>query len=185
MPPEAGDGFDAAAGTELAELRVEVGRLVRLVDDDLVGDAPPELERNPGLRDRLDPVGGASEHVPGGIGTRRSADLEAREELQSASAGRDREIVVASIEVRDRVEGDGAGEQPWMLPEQEEGLLAAHAPTERVDPSPVEAEPGQRALGDLRHTREVGDLSAPTPRVKRQASAHAARTDDHEAPAGR
>ncbi len=69
------------------------------------------------------------------------------------------QLGVAATQVRDRVHRNGTREQARMACDEEEGLVAAHAAPERVDPAPVDPEPGQRLgceLGHLRRDRRSG-----------------------------
>ena len=126
---------------------------------------------------------GLRKHVAGWVGAWGSADFESCERLESASAGGDREVVVAAVEVGHRVEGDSAGEQLRVLPEQEECFLSAHAAAECVDPALVDPEPRQRSAGDLVHPGEVGDLAPVAPGVKREPPSHPSRADHRESAA--
>ena len=74
-----------------------------------------------------------------------------------------RELAVLEREVDDRVEGGRPGEQARMAGDEEEGLLAAHAPADRVDTVRVDVHPRQRELDDLRHAGEVVDLAGASP----------------------
>ncbi len=46
-----------------------------------------------------------------------------------------------------------------MARDQEEGFLPAHAASERVDPAAVDPDPRQLGHDDVRHPRQVVDLS--------------------------
>ena len=67
-----------------------------------------------------------------------------------------------------------------MLAEQEQRLLPAHAPADRVNPPEVDPEPREIPPHDVGHARQVCDLPTPPPRPQLQPSAHAARADDGE-----
>ncbi len=98
---------------------------------------------------------------------RRAADLEACERLQRPTARAARELLVPELEVGDGIERDRSGEQTWMLPEEQKGLLAAHAPAHRVDALGVDSQPGTRRPEEGGHASEVVDLAAPAPGMKR------------------
>ena len=70
-----------------------------------------------------------------------------------------------------------------MARDQEQRLVPAHAPADRVDPFARDAHPRQGGPHDRRHTREIVDMPAPAPRVQRQPPPHPARAHDHERPA--
>src|SRR4029450_258919 len=61
--------------------------------------------------------------------------------------------------------------------------MAAHAAPDGVDAPRVHSQPGQRGADDLGHGREIGYLSPPTPRGKRQLPPLTAGADKREGPA--
>ena len=64
------------------------------------------------------------------------------------------------------------GEELRTPTDEEQRLLPAHAPADRVDPTRIDAQPRSRGTKDRRHAREIVDLPAPAPRVERQPSPH-------------
>jgi hypothetical protein len=170
-----------AGGIQLLDLAVEAAGLLGLVDHDPVACAPPDLQRDAGEGDAPHPVERAANGEGAGEAPRRSADLEAREPLQAPSEAQKRERRVAFGHVRRRVERRCASQQVRMLGDEEQRLLAAHAPAEGVDSPAVDAQPRKGVLDVLGHPREVVDLGRVSPRVQREAAALAFRADDREA----
>jgi hypothetical protein len=72
-----------------------------------------------------------------------------------------------------------------MLGEQEQRLLAAHAPAEGVDAVRVERDVRQGAGDDPRHPREIGDLARIAPGERTEAAPLAVGRDDDELVASR
>ncbi len=71
-----------------------------------------------------------------------------------------------------------------MARDEKERLLSAHAAAEGVQATPVDMEPGQRVLRDLRHARQIADLARIAPRVERQRASLSFRIDHREAADG-
>jgi hypothetical protein len=63
--------------------------------------------------------------------------------------------------------------------------MAAHAAADCVDLPPVASNPRQRGVDDFWHPHEIGDLSPPTPRGKRQLAPLTAGADKRKGPARR
>ena len=93
--------------------------------------------------------------------------------------------MVLEREVGDRVECGYSREQVRMAREQEEALLCTHAAADRVDPAPVDVQPGERQVHDLRHPGEVLDLAERAPRLQREHAPLSGRADDGEPTVGR
>ena len=160
--------------------------------DDLVGDAPPELQRHAGARDRAGVGDRAARRIGGGARARAAADLAARDLAEGrAELGAEqrpaRVLAADAIEVPilERQIGHGrerrrAGQQVRMASQQQQRLLAAHAAAERVDLAAVDPEPRQRRAQDLGHAREVGDLAGIAPGVAGHAPAARVRVDHRE-----
>src|SRR5205085_4202668 len=85
------------------------------------------------------------------------------------------------VHVRRRVEGRGAREQAWVVGDEEERLLAAHALADGVDPAALEAKPRERASRERRHAGEVGDLARIAPREEDEPAPLSLRADQREA----
>ncbi|HEY2937181.1 MAG TPA: hypothetical protein VGJ25_11320 [Gaiellaceae bacterium] len=155
MPPRADEAEHACLRVELQDPPEQRARVLRLLGDDAVADAPPELERHAGEGDRPRGVERAADGVRARIAPRRAAHLVAGERLQPALVPNATEVAVAEREVRVGVECDRAGKLARVARHEQQRLLAAHAAADRVDPVPREAEPRQRAAHDRRHPREV------------------------------
>ena len=164
-----------------------------LVDDDLVGDAPPELQRHTRARDRADVGHRAARRVraggrawattdlaPGELAEARAEGLLAEQRPAGVVAAEPGEVPVLERHVGHRGERRGARQQLRMARDQEERLLAAHAAAERVDLAPVDPQPRQGGAQDLGHPREVGDLARVAPRVAGDPPAARIRVDDGE-----
>ena len=68
-----------------------------------------------------------------------------------------------------------------MLTHEQQCLLTAHAPADRVHALEIKPQPRPCGAEDARHACEIVDLTPPAPGVKWQAPAHPARTDHSEA----
>src|SRR5439155_16164754 len=90
---------------------VEKSRLPRLVDDDLVLRAPPQLQRDTGAGDRACIVERTAGRIRSWIARRRAPDLLTRHPLEVGAEREERKVAVAHGEVGVRVEGGGAGQQ--------------------------------------------------------------------------
>jgi len=98
------------------------------------------------------------------IGSRRAADLYSRKVLQSQTERQVDKRPIPRRHVRRSIERRGACEQVRMARDEKERLLSAHAAAEGVQATPVDMEPGQRVLRDLRHARQIADLARIAPR---------------------
>ena len=85
---------------------------MRLVEDDLVRDAPVELQGDARERDRASVRERAAARIGAGMRVGRSADLAPCELLQMTAARDPREVAVAPREVGRRVERRRSGEEP-------------------------------------------------------------------------
>src|SRR5207344_947069 len=102
VAPRAGHLLQPAQRIQRAEVAEELPRLVLLAGDDLVGVAPPHLERHARVRDLVDPARRAALPVGALVRRRRTADLDPCERLQGrALAAEQGEVGVAAEEVRD------------------------------------------------------------------------------------
>src|SRR5256885_16941591 len=116
MPPASGEAVKRRAGIQPADRREQAPGLTRLVADDPVLRAPPELERHARERDRACVRDRTADLVRAARGRRRSADLLARERLEvdpersvpdaraRSTARQPRKVPVLEREVCDRVE---------------------------------------------------------------------------------
>ena len=91
------------------------------------------------------------------------------------------EGAVSRCHVGRRVECSRAGEQVWEARHQQQRLLSTHAAAERIHAVPIDVEPAQRVLGDLRHAGEVANLPRVTPGVEGQVASLTLGIDDGEA----
>ena len=123
VDPEADERLHVRPRVEPAQLPEELAGLRLLVDDDLIGDAPPELQRHArARRSAAYVIGLRAAYAP--AAARPTADLEARELAQARAQRRlpeqrpalvlalePVEVPVLEREVGDRGEGGRAGEQ--------------------------------------------------------------------------
>ena len=160
-------------------------RVVHLIEDDLVGGAPVELQRHARERDRASVGNRTAPRVRARVTLGRAADLATRPLLQALPVRNPREVAITAREVGRRVEGGGACQEPVVSRHEEERLLAAHAATHRVDGMRPHAQPRKGRLRDVLHVREVADLALPAPRMERQPTAVPLWADHGEATACR
>jgi len=179
VAPPAADAFDARARVPAANLRDEHPRLVDLVPDHPVARAPVELERDAAERELAGERVGAAARVRERAGQRCAPDLLPREPLQGPPARKLREVPVAACHVRGGVEGGDTREQPRVAGGQEQRLLPAHRSADRVDPPPLDVDAVPRR--DLRHPRQVCNLSRRAPGVSAEPPPLTGRADDGEA----
>ena len=166
-------------GIDGQDVRGEQSRLVDLIGDDAVADAPVDLQRHTGEGDRVDVRIGAPLAVRGGHFGRRAAELDPGEPLQPPAVAQPPEVPIAAGHVGGSVEGDRAGQEPGMLRKEEQRLLSTHRASDRVDATRVD--PHAEPLDDLRHPCQIVDLPGRAPRILMEPPALAAGIDDREA----
>ena len=181
--PDPDVGGHGRIGIELDDALEEGPRLALLIEDDPILGAPPELQRHARGGDSPDVGRRTALEVRERPRRRRASDLLTGERLQ-ASADRPLPRLIADVVARNaqkasvlerqvghRVERGRSREQMRMACEQEQSLLAAHAPAERVDAALVDVHPRKGSVDDRRHLGQVVDLSGRSPRVTRKAAA--------------
>jgi hypothetical protein len=114
----------------------------------------------------------------------RATDLGPEHALQLEAVDEPREEAVPGRQVGRRVEHGRARKEERVTRHEEQRLLAAHAPPDRVDALALDAKPRERVAHDPGHAGEVANLAGIAPGVEREAAALALRVHDGEAADG-